>query len=237
MSLLAAVLVGAAVVLLLRPGRRGGPAQPGRRGVPRRPRRPQRPPEPDLGAVVMEVATRLDAGAPVARAWTEAFARAGIVPDPGVAEEEPGVPAELLLLAARPVRDRRTALRAGRGPGLAPAMAGTLPGALAACRLTREAGAPLAGVLRRCAEGITEAGHAQAARDVALAGPRATARLLGWLPALGLLLGIGVGAEPMAVLLDGGLGSACLVLGAVLILAGRRWVRALERRAGAGEGT
>src|SRR5690606_31598599 len=106
-------------------------------------------------------------------------------------------------------------------------------GTVAACRLTHELGAPLAQVLERCAHGLTEAGNAQAARSVALAGPRSTARLLGWLPLLGLVLGAAVGADPLAVLLGGGLGSLCLAAGAALMVLGRRRVAALDHAASA----
>ncbi|TRW42760.1 hypothetical protein [Georgenia yuyongxinii] len=128
-------------------------------------------------------------------------------------------------------RGRRWRVTGRTRPGLSTAALAALPGALAACRLTHELGAPLAQVLERCAQGLTEAGHARTARAVALAGPRATARLLGWLPLLGLGLGIAVGADPLAVLSDGRGGTACLVLGLALMVAGRRWVAALDRAA------
>ncbi|WP_418606655.1 hypothetical protein [Georgenia sp. SUBG003] len=149
----------------------------------------------------------------VRSAWDETFARAGIGGDAASSRQEDGVPGQLLELAARQAeRDRlprvlRPVVR--RAPGLGPTTAGALPGTIAACRLTHELGAPLAEVLQRCAEGLTEAGHARAARAVALAGPRATARLLGWLPLLGLVLGAGIGADPVGVLCrtdDGGRG-------------------------------
>ncbi|PFG39238.1 tight adherence protein B [Georgenia soli] len=242
-ALAVAVLVAAAALLLLRPGRRppGRQAGRGRGAAPRRSRRPRPGREADLGVLVTEVATRLGAGAGVESAWEQTFARAGIGTRVGAGSgatpaHEDGVPVQLLELAARQAeRDRlprvlRPLVR--RPPGLGPTTAGALPGAIAACRLTHELGAPLAEVLQRCAEGLTEAGHARAARAVALAGPRATARLLGWLPLLGLLLGAGIGADPVGVLLGGGLGSACLLAGVALMVLGRRWVAALERAAG-----
>ncbi|WP_127128152.1 hypothetical protein [Georgenia sp. SYP-B2076] len=203
--------------------------------------------EVDLGVIVTEVATRLRTGSGVEAAWAQTFARAGLAPGNSAGTEawmgDDGVPAPLLELAARqeaherlPRPLRRFARgHTRRGPPWPAAVgattAGALPGALAACRLTHEIGAPLAEVLERCAQGITEAGHAQAARAIALAGPRSSARLLGWLPVLGLGLGVAVGADPFHVLLDGGLGTACLLLGGVLLVLGRRWVAALERAA------
>jgi tight adherence protein B len=171
--------------------------------------------------VVTEVATRLRTGADVDRAWSEALRRSGLVvdPDPGRASE-PGVPAALDRLARASATGRRDEVTAG-----------ALPGAVAACRLTHEIGAPMAQVLDRCAQGLTEAGQARSARAVALAGPRASARLIGVLPLLGLVMGAAVGADPLAVLLGGGAGTACLVAGVALLVAGNRWVAALERAA------
>src|SRR3546814_12260160 len=55
------------------------------------------------------------------------------------------------------------------------------------------------------------------------AGPLAMARLLAWLPAGGVLLGTVLGADPVAVLLGGGVGGLCLVGGGALFLIGHRW--------------
>ncbi|MFD1505403.1 hypothetical protein ACFSBG_06925 [Georgenia yuyongxinii] len=216
-------------------------------------------PDLDLGVLVTEVATRLRTGVTVEKAWAETFARMGLEERDraGPVLGDGGVPVTLERLAVTssraPTRTREMssprrdviAPPSGRAGGrgrrwrvtgrsrtaLSTAALAALPGALAACRLTHELGAPLAQVLERCAQGLTEAGHARTARAVALAGPRATARLLGWLPLLGLGLGIAVGADPLAVLLDGRGGTACLVLGLALMVAGRRWVAALDRAA------
>ena len=228
------LLVAVASWLLLAPPRRPHRASTRRvRAARRGPRSRSRPPEVDLGVLVTEVATRLRTGVPVERAWAETLARSGLGARHPTASAlgEGGVPLALEHLAAGAGRATRS--RARDGPRLGAAAIAALPGALAACRLTHELGAPLAQVLERCAQGLTEAGHARAARAVALAGPRATARLLGWLPLVGLALGVAVGADPFAVLLDGRLGTACLIAGAALVVAGRRWVRALERAASA----
>lgn len=93
----------------------------------------------------------------------------------------------------------------------------------AAARLAAEVGAAPATVLDRVAHALAQDAEAQGQRRAALAGPRATARVLAWLPALGLVLGLALGADPFAVLLDGAGGSALLVAGAVLTWVGRRW--------------
>ncbi|MBZ2197335.1 type II secretion protein F [Ruania sp. N2-46] len=127
-----------------------------------------------------------------------------------------GVPGPLAALAAR----------VGHGPDAA-----QVAGAIAACRIAHRVGTPLADVLERCASGIVESAEAASARRTALAGPRSTARLLAWLPLAGVLLGTGLGADPLGVLLGGGIGGWCLVLGVGLVVAGRRWVATLVRRA------
>jgi len=56
-----------------------------------------------------------------------------------------------------------------------------------------------------------------------LAGPRATAVVLAGLPVLGVLLGEGVGAGPLRVLTDTGIGQVLLVTGTALACAGMAW--------------
>jgi len=102
---------------------------------------------------------------------------------------------------------------------------------VAAARTARELGAPLADVL----EHVTASLAADAAErddvEAALAGPRATAQVLAWLPLLGVGLGAVLGADPVGVLLGGGLGSVAGVTGLVLLLLGRRWTARLVARA------
>lgn len=59
--------------------------------------------------------------------------------------------------------------------------------------------------------------------DATLAGPRATAVILTALPGFGVLLGSGFGADPLGVLLDGPLGGALCLAGAVFLAAGLLW--------------
>lgn len=59
--------------------------------------------------------------------------------------------------------------------------------------------------------------------DATLAGPRATAVILTALPGFGVLLGSGFGAHPLGVLLDGLLGGALCLAGAVFLSAGLLW--------------
>lgn len=95
---------------------------------------------------------------------------------------------------------------------------------LAACLEVCEAsGAPVAAVLARLATRLESEDDGAAMRETALAGPRATVRLLTWLPFVGLGLGMAMGVDPLGVLLGSPLGWACLVSGLALVVAGRAW--------------
>lgn len=232
-SFLVGVLVATAVVGLRPSVRRVGRTRVGHAGrtsVPRRSgaRHPRwgrargsaaREEVPDVAAVLLEVAARLRAGQPSQEAWARASAGRGI-------DGAGGWSVALLPTAGaagstsprRPAASRRS-VRGPRGAEVAAVRAATL--------LADHAGAPLADVLDRCAVGVAEAGRAEAARRVALAGPASTARLLGWLPLAGLMLGWVVGADPLAALVDGGIGSAAGLTGIGLMALGRRWTAAL----------
>ncbi|MFB0834816.1 type II secretion system F family protein [Arthrobacter halodurans] len=90
-------------------------------------------------------------------------------------------------------------------------------------RLSESTGAALSDLLDRLA-GQLEAGEdRRRALDAALAGPRATQRILAWLPAVGLALAQLIGADPLAVLLWHPVGRLSLVAGAALWWANRVW--------------
>ena len=158
----------------------------------------------DLAVVVTEVASQLRAGAEPGRAWAQVLGR------PGRADGTP----DLELLAE---------LSAG-SPSQAAAV-------VAAGDLARVLGAPLAQVLERVAEGLVAEEEADGERRAALAGPRATGRVLTGLPLLGVGLGAAVGADPLGVLLGGGIGSLALVAGVGLLGVGRWWIARLVRTA------
>lgn len=101
----------------------------------------------------------------------------------------------------------------------------------AACRVATETGAPLAPALGQVTEALAAEESARDDRESALAGPRTTARVLAWLPALGVVVGFALGADPLRVLLGGGIGTAALVGGAALLLVGHRWTAALVAHA------
>ncbi|GII01571.1 type II secretion system F family protein [Planobispora takensis] len=103
---------------------------------------------------------------------------------------------------------------------------------LAACwRAAATVGGGFSALVDRVAASLREAEAHR--RDVAaqLAGPRATARLLAGLPALGLLMATGLGMRPLDFLLGGPAGAACLIVGVALDGCGLWWTRFLVTRA------
>jgi tight adherence protein B len=106
---------------------------------------------------------------------------------------------------------------------------------LAACLdVAQASGAPLAEVLARFAHQLEADLDAFAVRQTALAGPRATVRILTWLPFLGLGLGLLMGVDPLSVLLGSPIGLTALASGVLLMVLGRWWSNKLVRIAAAG---
>lgn len=100
----------------------------------------------------------------------------------------------------------------------------------AAWRVATICGAPLAAALRAFAEALRDREAARRDIEVALAGPRATSRIVMLLPlvavVLGLLMGVDLGATVASPA-----GAGCLAVGALLLVAARRWMRRLLRAA------
>ncbi|WP_069886070.1 type II secretion system F family protein [Streptomyces luteocolor] len=106
---------------------------------------------------------------------------------------------------------------------------------LAACWLVAvDRGAGLAAGLERLEAALRSERDQQSDLRAQLAGARSTAVMLAGLPALGLLMGTALGAEPLRVLLHTPPGLACLAAGAVLEGVGVWWalriVRGAERQ-------
>lgn len=98
-------------------------------------------------------------------------------------------------------------------------------------RMSENAGAPLATSLERAAEHAEERIDALLGRQSALAAPRATGRILSWLPLIGLGLGMLMGSDPLGVLTGSVAGALAGLLGLALALIGRGWTARLMRRA------
>ncbi|BDZ62090.1 hypothetical protein GCM10025873_18810 [Demequina sediminis] len=114
--------------------------------------------------------------------------------------------------------------RAGVTPPESPATA--IDRAVAAAgHLARRTGAPLAAMLLTLARTAADEREAQALREAALAGPRLSARVLLWLPLVGIALGALVDVRTLRVLALTPVGWVLVALGAVLTWAGRAWTR------------
>ncbi|HET9517036.1 MAG TPA: hypothetical protein VFO77_04855 [Actinoplanes sp.] len=98
-------------------------------------------------------------------------------------------------------------------------------------RLAERTGAPVADLIDRIEADARAVDRARAATAAQAAGARATALLLAGLPAGGIALGYGIGADPLAVLLHTPLGAACATGAVLLQLGGLAWA---ERLTGAG---
>lgn len=107
----------------------------------------------------------------------------------------------------------------------------------AAWEIATVVGAPLAEVLRSLAESLQDAAAAADDVRIALAEPMGTARLLLWLPFVGLLLGFALGFDTIGVLATNPLGIACVVAGLALVLLARLWTSRMVRRARPRPGT
>lgn len=104
-------------------------------------------------------------------------------------------------------------------------------GLAAAWAVATEAGAPLAATLREYSASLRSLADAQRDAAVALASPRATARVVLALPLVGVVFGALMGFGTLPVLFASPVGWACLAVGAGLMLAARAWNRRLVRSA------
>jgi tight adherence protein B len=211
-------------------------------------RTPHRQTDVPLALLVEQSAALLRGGRDLARLWDELWLLYG-------GEPSPGRSASGIATLAPASRANLAAARAAAGSGapmgaaIRSAATGRASGAaapgrheaeedrrawiqFAACFDVAEAsGCPLADVLTRFAAQLEAEDDAEAARQTALAGPRATVRLLSWLPILGLGLGMALGVDPMNILLGEPAGIAALAAGFILTAAGRIWSARLVRAA------
>ena len=104
--------------------------------------------------------------------------------------------------------------------------------ALGACwAIARVSGAPLGPALDALAEALTDISRTQRQISAALAGPRATMRLVMALPVIGIIGGELGGQSSMAFLFGTGLGVSVLTLGVAMMLGAWWWLRLLAERA------
>lgn len=187
---------------------------------------------------VLRLAVLLQAGVSPARAW-QYLADAG---DGEAARVRDGVdrgmplPDAIAHAGPPPPRDRRGRRRSQvRRRDEVEREAGWRD-VSAAWQVATAVGAPLAESLRALAAALRDAQEAADDVRVALAEPAATAKLMGWLPLVAIVLGIALGFDTLSTLIGSPIGVVCLVLGAGLIFAGQRWNAELVKRARAAGG-
>jgi tight adherence protein B len=167
------------------------------------------------------LAAELRAGRPASVALTNA---AGVALGPtAVALAEAGsasglgaAPAEVLLAHAE----------ASAAPEL-------LRGLAVCWQVCHGSGSSLASAVDRLEDGLRAEQECRDEVQAELAGPRSTAVMLAGLPLLGLLLGSGLGAHPVHMLLHTPLGGGCLAVGVALELLGVWWTGGIVRAAAA----
>lgn len=198
-----------------------------------------------LVVLVQQLAALLRGGRGPSRLWEELW-----LVHAAHRDHDPGLPAKAALLSEGSQRVL-TAARAASAVGNSPAHAIRTSAAksyplrasperrvwmeLAACLdIAETSGCPLADLLTRFAAQLIAEEDAEAARQTALAGPKATVKLLSWLPVFGLVLGMALGVDPLGTLLDNVLGVAIFGAGLLLTVAGRVWSSRLVASAAGG---
>ncbi|MGL6236987.1 MAG: type II secretion system F family protein [Segniliparus sp.] len=183
-------------------------------------------------AALMAVVDELRVGAHPAHAFAAAAAECASTADSGANEaaqtmREVAARARLGGDVGEGLRRRaRAARRAGLGAG------GALWERLASCwELSHREGVPMAQVLGALRADVVEQIRFGERTDAALAGARSTAKILSALPALCVLLGQAIGAQPLRVLLSGS-GSLLLAAGCGFVCAGAAWSRRITAGAG-----
>ncbi|MBX3116937.1 MAG: type II secretion system F family protein [Cryobacterium sp.] len=98
--------------------------------------------------------------------------------------------------------------------------------------VAEESGSPLGRTLLSFADSLQDVAETGREIETALAGPKATARVVLLLPLIGILFGLGLGFDLLGVLFGTDLGRLCLLCGGSLAATAVYWNKALIRRAG-----
>jgi len=186
-----------------------------------------------VAETVLRIAVLLEAGVTPARAWDH-LARQGDEQASRVVHATAGgtrLDSAIASLAVDPAPERRRRLRRTRADAVGESVQARerrmWREVAAAWSIATTVGAPLAPALRSFADVLRDAAESADEIRVALAEPTSTARLLGWLPAVGIGLAFALGFDPLGTLLREPAGWACAAVGIGLLIAGRRWTSRL----------
>lgn len=162
----------------------------------------------EVATVTHRVAVLLAAGVPPKAAWGYAAASSPSMVARAAAEAPPESTARAIAAASADL--------------------GALDGAAwralaAAWSVATSTGAPLAASLLGYAANLRSLAHVQRQAAVALAAPAATARIVMVLPFVGMLFGLALGFDTLHTLFATPIGWGCLAVGALLLVAARRW--------------
>ena len=139
--------------------------------------------------------------------------------------------APVLAVASRVQRNGGDVVAALLGQALRPGCRG-LRDLARAWQVGTRTGAPMADLLDQVASALRADQSVERTIASELAGPRATGRVMAVLPLCGIGLGYLLGGDPVAFLLSGPLGWACLIGGAVFAACGVLWIEWLARQVG-----
>lgn len=182
-----------------------------------------------VAATAERLAVLIGAGVPPAAAWRH-LAEAEAETDPGSPQR--GTAGPVVAAARAATAGEGTAAALLRGAGGLPAETQDAWAALAAAWHVAElAGAPPAACLRCLAGSLRELGRVQRQIAVALAAPRATARMVMAMPVIAVLFGLALGFDTLRILATTVPGLACAAAAGLLMLAATAWNRRLVRRA------
>ncbi len=134
--------------------------------------------------------------------------------------------AVLESLAIEVAGDRGLGSAGGGTSGLTSEMTGRLAGGWA---LSARYGVPWASLVETVSVDLEDRSRARAQRSAQVSGPRVSGYVLAVMPCLGVLLGVGMGADPLHVLLGTGAGHLMLLVGSVLTCAGLAWTARIVR--------
>ncbi|GAB09240.1 hypothetical protein GOARA_034_00150 [Gordonia araii NBRC 100433] len=122
------------------------------------------------------------------------------------------------------------AARIQLGGEVVPSAAGAVRGIAQLWSVAARHGLPLTELLAAKRADLVARQRFERHTQAGLAGPRATSRVLALLPLCGVVLGQAIGADPVGVLLAGGIGSVLLVVGVGLAVVGVVWSETIVDR-------